>query len=98
MKILLLSGGDGKRLWPLPNNSNAKQFIRLFPNRNGMKQSMLERVYSQLKIQDLDTTLSLSQMFSKRTVSFIKLVQILISFPNQLVVIHFPLSFSGQAM
>lgn len=33
MKILLLSGGDGKRLWPLSNNSNAKQFIRLFPKQ-----------------------------------------------------------------
>ncbi len=49
MQILLLPGGDRKRLWPLPNNSNAKQFIRLFPNRNGTKQSMLERFYSQLK-------------------------------------------------
>ncbi len=33
MKILLLPGGDGKRLWPLSNNSNAKQFIRLFPKQ-----------------------------------------------------------------
>ncbi|MBG0918234.1 cupin domain-containing protein [Exiguobacterium sp. PFWT01] len=55
MKILLLSGGDGKRLWPLSNNSNAKQFIRLLPSRGGTKQSMLERVYNQLKTQDLDT-------------------------------------------
>ncbi|WP_269317517.1 sugar phosphate nucleotidyltransferase [Exiguobacterium sp. KJ 601] len=55
MKILLLSGGDGKRLWPLSNNSNAKQFIRLLPSRDGTKQSMLERVYNQLKTQDLDT-------------------------------------------
>lgn len=55
MKILLLSGGDGKRLWPLSNNSNAKQFIRLLPSVEGTKQSMLERVYNQLKKHDLDT-------------------------------------------
>lgn len=55
MKILLLSGGDGKRLWPLSNNSNAKQFIRLLPSVDGTKQSMLERVYNQLKKHDLDT-------------------------------------------
>ena len=29
MQILLLSGGSGKRLWPLSNNSRSKQFIKL---------------------------------------------------------------------
>ncbi|WP_369523868.1 sugar phosphate nucleotidyltransferase, partial [Bacteroides cellulosilyticus] len=29
MQIIMLSGGSGKRLWPLSNNTRAKQFIKL---------------------------------------------------------------------
>lgn len=29
MQIILLSGGSGKRLWPLSNNTRSKQFIKL---------------------------------------------------------------------
>lgn len=48
MKLLLLSGGSGKRLWPLSNDVNSKQFIRLLDDGNGAKQSMIERVFQQL--------------------------------------------------
>ena len=30
MNIILLSGGSGKRLWPLSNDVRSKQFIKLF--------------------------------------------------------------------
>lgn len=30
MNIILLSGGSGKRLWPLSNDVRSKQFINLF--------------------------------------------------------------------
>ena len=30
MNIILLSGGSGKRLWPLSNDIRSKQFIKLF--------------------------------------------------------------------
>lgn len=49
MKIILLSGGSGTRLWPLSNDSRAKQFLRVLRNQETNKlESMLERVYQQL--------------------------------------------------
>ncbi len=30
MNIILLSGGSGKRLWPLSNDIRSKQFIKIF--------------------------------------------------------------------
>ena len=34
MNIILLSGGSGKRLWPLSNDIRSKQFIKLFLTKN----------------------------------------------------------------
>lgn len=48
MHILLLSGGSGKRLWPLSNEVRSKQFIKLFKNDNGEYESMVQRVYRQI--------------------------------------------------
>lgn len=47
MNIILLSGGSGKRLWPLSNSIRSKQFVRLL-NHNGKYESMLQRVYRQI--------------------------------------------------
>ncbi len=49
MYILLLSGGSGKRLWPLSNDLSSKQFLRILEDRQGQKQSMMERVFLQLQ-------------------------------------------------
>jgi mannose-1-phosphate guanylyltransferase len=49
MQIILLSGGSGKRLWPLSNDVRSKQFLKLFSNRHGERQSMVQRVYGQIK-------------------------------------------------
>ena len=46
MNIILLSGGSGKRLWPLSNDVRSKQFIKLFKN-NDVYESMVQRVYRQ---------------------------------------------------
>lgn len=48
MKLVLLSGGSGKRLWPLSNDSRSKQFLKVLDN-NGNLKSMLQRVWNQLK-------------------------------------------------
>ncbi|WP_107840277.1 sugar phosphate nucleotidyltransferase [Metasolibacillus meyeri] len=49
MKIILLSGGSGTRLWPLSNDSRAKQFLQVLRNEEtGELESMLQRVYRQL--------------------------------------------------
>ena len=41
MNIILLSGGSGKRLWPLSNDIRSKQFIKIFKDENGDSQSCL---------------------------------------------------------
>ena len=48
MKIILLSGGSGKRLWPLSNDARSKQFLRLLTAPDGTKESMIQRVVRQI--------------------------------------------------
>ncbi|MGM9759951.1 MAG: sugar phosphate nucleotidyltransferase [Parabacteroides sp.] len=52
MHIILLSGGSGKRLWPLSNDIRSKQFIKLFRTENDQYESMVQRVYRQIKAVD----------------------------------------------
>ncbi|MED3793800.1 sugar phosphate nucleotidyltransferase [Niallia alba] len=49
MKLVLLSGGSGKRLWPLSNDARSKQFLKVLNDENGNKVSMVQRVWNQLK-------------------------------------------------
>lgn len=49
MKIILLSGGSGKRLWPLSNDARSKQFLRILTAPDGSKESMIQRVVRQIK-------------------------------------------------
>lgn len=51
MNIILLSGGSGKRLWPLSNDIRSKQFIKIFKNDDEYE-SMVQRVYRQIKSVD----------------------------------------------
>ncbi|CAJ1316854.1 sugar phosphate nucleotidyltransferase [Paenibacillus sp. PK4536] len=48
MKLILLSGGSGKRLWPLSNDARSKQFLRVLENEQGELVSMVQRVWNQL--------------------------------------------------
>ncbi|WP_163854162.1 sugar phosphate nucleotidyltransferase [Paenibacillus elgii] len=54
MKYILLSGGSGKRLWPLSNDTRSKQFLKVLRNDEGQLESMVERVWRQLKNADID--------------------------------------------
>lgn len=49
MNVILLSGGSGKRLWPLSNDIRSKQFIKIFRNEQGEYESMLQRMYKNIK-------------------------------------------------
>ncbi len=49
MKIVLLSGGSGKRLWPLSNGIRSKQFLKVVQGGDGRVESMLQRVYRQMQ-------------------------------------------------
>ena len=52
MNIVLLSGGSGKRLWPLSNDIRSKQFIKIFKTPEGNYESMVQRVYAQIRKVD----------------------------------------------
>ena len=79
MHLILLSGGSGKRLWPLSNDVRSKQFIKIFkkPDHNipmgteasGGYESMVQRVYRQIKTADPDATVTIAT--SKTQVSAI---------------------------
>lgn len=69
MNIVLLSGGSGKRLWPLSNDIRSKQFIKIFKNGNGSYESMVQRVYRQIKTADKDANITIAT--SKTQVSTI---------------------------
>ena len=49
MQIILLSGGAGKRLWPLSNDLYSKQFLRLLRRADGTRESMIQRVCRQVR-------------------------------------------------
>lgn len=69
MNIVLLSGGSGKRLWPLSNDIRSKQFIKIFKNSDDTYESMVQRVYRQIKQEDADATVTIAT--SKTQVSAI---------------------------
>ena len=69
MNIILLSGGSGKRLWPLSNDIRSKQFIKLFKNGDEYE-SMVQRVYRQITTVDADAKITIAT--SKSQASAIK--------------------------
>lgn len=60
MNIVLLSGGSGKRLWPLSNDIRSKQFIKIFKTENGEYESMVQRVFRQIKQVDADANVTIA--------------------------------------
>ncbi|HBK5686274.1 TPA: mannose-1-phosphate guanylyltransferase, partial [Enterococcus faecium] len=60
MNIILLSGGSGRRLWPLSNDIRSKQFIKLFKDENGEYESMIQRVYRQITTVDPDAKVTIA--------------------------------------
>lgn len=103
MNIILLSGGSGKRLWPLSNDIRSKQFIKIFKKTNSQAstadsqnvvgnnsnstdivlkdqnrkdklsicsyESMVQRIYRQIKAVDPDSAVTIAT--SKSQVSAI---------------------------
>ncbi len=69
MNIILLSGGSGKRLWPLSNDIRSKQFIKIFKTDDGEYESMVQRIYRQIKTVDPEAKVTIAT--SKSQVSSI---------------------------
>ena len=60
MQLILLSGGSGKRLWPLSNNARSKQFLPLLEKEDGTFESMVQRVVRQAKDAKLTDNITLA--------------------------------------
>lgn len=69
MNIILLSGGSGKRLWPLSNDIRSKQFIKIFKKEDGEYESMVQRIYRQIRSVDPEAKVTIAT--SKSQVSSI---------------------------
>ncbi len=54
MRLVLLSGGSGKRLWPLSNDSRSKQFLKVLASPHGTAESMVQRVWRQIQSAGLE--------------------------------------------
>lgn len=60
MQLVLLSGGSGKRLWPLSNNARSKQFLALLEKEDGGMESMVQRVVRQARAAQLTNDITLA--------------------------------------
>jgi mannose-1-phosphate guanylyltransferase len=60
LNMILLSGGSGKRLWPLSNDIRSKQFIKIFRRPDGELESMVQRVYRQIQSVDPEALVTIA--------------------------------------
>jgi mannose-1-phosphate guanylyltransferase len=65
MNIILLSGGSGKRLWPLSNDTRSKQFLKLLKNEQGEFESMVQRVFGQIKKAGIEANIVVATVASQ---------------------------------
>lgn len=65
MNVILLSGGSGKRLWPLSNDIRSKQFIKLFKNEEGIYESMLQRMCKNIKKINKESTITIATSYTQ---------------------------------
>lgn len=65
MNIILLSGGSGKRLWPLSNEIRSKQFLKIVQNSEGENESMVQRVYRQMLDARLNADITIATSASQ---------------------------------
>ena len=60
MNIILLSGGSGKRLWPLSNDVRSKQFLKIFKLEDGHHESMVQRMYRMIREVDSNAVIPIA--------------------------------------
>lgn len=68
MQLVLLSGGSGKRLWPLSNEARSKQFLKMLKRPDGMMESMVQRVWRQLELSGLSRHACFATSLSQREI------------------------------
>lgn len=67
MNVILLSGGSGKRLWPLSNDVRSKQFIKFIKNGD-CYESMIQRVYRQIKNVNKDSSIVIATSKTQKSI------------------------------
>lgn len=65
MNVILLSGGSGKRLWPLSNDIRSKQFIKLFKNEENTYESMLQRMCKNIKKVNKESNITIATSYTQ---------------------------------
>ena len=60
MNYILLSGGSGKRLWPLSNEVRSKQFIKILKKNDCTYESMVQRVFRQINNVDSNANITIA--------------------------------------
>lgn len=82
MKLILLSGGSGKRLWPISNDARSKQFLKVLWNDcDQVYESMVQRVWRQLEHVGLEqntvvtTSKSQAEMIEIQLNNVIKIIE-----------------------
>lgn len=68
MQLILLSGGSGKRLWPLSNDARSKQFLQLLKAPDGTMESMVQRVVRQIREADITRNITIATNAKQRDV------------------------------
>ncbi len=66
MNIILLSGGSGKRLWPLSSDTRSKQFLKVLKAPDGAPESMIQRIYRQIHEAGIDAPIVVSTTDSQK--------------------------------
>ena len=85
MNIVLLSGGSGQRLWPLSNDIRSKQFIKIFHKEDGTLESMVQRVYRQIKSIDRDANVTIATSKSQQfIISLEKMLELVLSLAEEI--------------
>lgn len=65
MNVVLLSGGAGKRLWPLSNEVRSKQFLKIFKREDGTSESMIQRMHRMIHEVDADSKVTIATSFNQ---------------------------------
>ncbi len=73
MQLVLLSGGSGKRLWPLSNNARSKQFLPLLEredstNPDDIMESMVQRIVRQAREAQINSDITFATNVSQKDI------------------------------
>ena len=94
MNIIILSGGSGKRLWPLSNDIRSKQFIKIFRKEDGGYEPKVQRIYRQMKTVDPDSDL----METEIKKHLFRLVDHLQPFRGDMLPVNEPAGEAGETL